>query len=131
MRRDRILGSCLAALSVLGLAACEPSYEGISVRRVAGSYDAEISGSEMSVPEGAVVVFEPELQADRGDYDALDVIDFQPHDRDVARVVPGLRAGTWMLLGASRGETELDVFVNDQLEDTIPVRVVLLEEDSP
>ncbi|MEX1364022.1 MAG: hypothetical protein AB1Z98_12905 [Nannocystaceae bacterium] len=123
MIRGRIVAG-LAAVLMAGVGACEPSYESVTVRRVAGSPDAEIDGQRMSVPEGALVVFKSELEASRGDYDALDRVRFESRDPSVAQVIQGIRAGRWMLLGTAQGSTELAVFVNGELEDTLSVDVV-------
>lgn len=131
MSGGRILRLGLAAGLLLGLGACDPSYDGISVRRIGGHLDADIDGREMSVPEGGLVVFEPELRARSGAYDALDELHFESHDPGVARVVQGLETGTWMLLGSREGSTALDVIVNGELEDSISVRITRSQEGSP
>lgn len=123
MRLERAWTAVAAFLLVLGVGACEPAYEGISLRRVGGNLAAEIDGREVSVPEGTLLIFEPELEARRGKYDALDEVAFEVLDGDVAQVIPGLRAGTWMLLGATEGRTEVDVLVNGEHEDSLVVRV--------
>ncbi len=130
MKGRRLLRGGLLASLVLGQLACDPSYDGISVKRVAGHVDAEASSQGLSVPEGGLLVFKPEVHAEGGDYDVLDELEFSVFDASVAPVVRGLRVDTWMLLGSQPGSTEVEVIINGEVQDSIPVTVHAQEASS-
>lgn len=125
------------ALALVGaamtLGGCQSQYDGVEIELLRGvHYQSEASSERIRLPEGSVVVFSAEVKAKAvgDDYDALDIVRFQAEDTSVARVVQGLRVDTWIILGTAEGQTELSLWVNHALEDTIPVDIEP-QEDQP
>lgn len=118
----------LVALAMLTatLGGCQPQYESVSIHAVAGHALARASSAEISVPVGTLVVFDAELsaQTENDPYDAVDELRFESRDAEIARIVPGLRANTWIVMGGRVGTTSIEVIVNDEVEDTIDVEIV-------
>ena len=116
----------IAALAVLAsLAGCQSDYETLRVRRLAGAEQAEASGGGFIVPEGRVVVFtaKPVSSDTAEDYDVTDTLELRSVDSRIARVVPGVRVDTWAITAGSVGQTEIEVFVNCDFQEAIPVGV--------
>jgi hypothetical protein len=129
MSGEDIIRGSLAALLLVGASACSPRYETIEVDRVAGHVDADVSSSAFEVPEGGLVVFsiDAESEAARRDYDAFDDVELSTEHPSVARIEQGLATGTWMLMGVREGRTVLEVRINGELEDQLPVDVLAQE----
>lgn len=120
-----IVRGLLGASLLLGASACGSRYDSIDVQRVAGHADAQGSDREFTVPEGGLFVFEidPEAVASRRDYEAIDELELETRHPSVARIEQGLATGTWMLMGVAQGQTVLEIRINGELEDSIPVDV--------
>ena len=121
MRTQLIAGLALLA----SLAGCQSDYETLRVRRLAGAEQAEASGRGFIVPEGRIVVFTatPVSRDTAEDYDVTDTLELRSVDSRVARVVPGVRVDTWAITAGSVGQTEIEVFVNGDFQEAIPVVV--------
>ena len=114
----------LCALVLAGASACAPTYDTIDVEWIQGSVGAEASDEGFSVQEGKLIVFSAKPQSARGrDYEAIDVLELASEEASVARVEQGLAVGTWMIMGVARGSTMLEVRIDGELEDRIPVDV--------
>ncbi len=118
-------GMLLAVAMAVGPLACTPRYDDLEIQRVAGHSGARISSSEFSVPEGVVVVFEAKPRAKGGlrDYEAVDQLELLSVDPERARVLAGLRAGTWMIMGVAEGQTRMIVRINGEVHEEIPIVV--------
>ncbi len=115
----------------MGLCACQTSYESVDIDRIGGHEDARGSAEGFELPEGSLFVFElAPLSSSARQYDATDVVELYSHDPDVARVVQGLEADTWMLLGVGAGQTVVELSVNGEIQDQIPVDVAGQEASS-
>ena len=114
----------LCARVLAGASACAPTYDTIDVEWIQGSVGAEASDEGFSVQEGKLIVFSAKPQSARGrDYEAIDVLELASEEASVARVEQGLAVGTWMIMGVARGSTMLEVRIDGELEDRIPVDV--------
>ena len=114
----------LCALVLAGASACAPTSDTIDVEWIQGSVGAEASDEGFSVQEGKLIVFSAKPQSARGrDYEAIDVLELASEEASVARVEQGLAVGTWMIMGVARGSTMLEVRIDGELEDRIPVDV--------
>lgn len=121
MRKQLIAGLALLA----ALAGCQSDYETLRVRRLAGAEEAEASGQGFIVPEGRIVAFTAKaISRDTAEeYDVTDVLELRSVDSRIARVVPGVRVDTWAITAGSVGQTEIEVFVNGDFQEAIPVVV--------
>lgn len=114
----------LMALVLAGASACAPSYDTLEVDWIQGSVGAEASGGGFSVQEGKLIVFSAKPESGHGRaYEAIDVLELASEAPQVARVEQGLAVGTWMIMGVARGSTALEVRIDGELEDRIPVEV--------
>lgn len=125
---DRSMAAGVLALLIAGASACTPSYEALEVDWIQGPVAAEVSSGELSVPEGRLVVFSAKPGSSRiRDYDATHALELVSESPTVARVEQGLAVGTWMIMGVSQGRTVLEVRVDGELEDRIPIDVIAQE----
>ncbi len=132
MNLRRIISTALLTLTACGLAACAPRYETIDVVRRGGAEGAYGSGSEFEIPEGGVLLFGAAPIADdsRPDYeDGEGELELFLADPEVAQLIHGRRDGEWLMMGLAAGETELEVVVDDELQERIPVFIVEQTED--
>jgi hypothetical protein len=125
---EHVLRGGLVALMLLGAGACTPRYDVLELEWISGPAQAEVSSSELSVPEGRLVVFSVDpVSAGLRDYDAIDELELTSESPAVARIEQGLATGTWMLMGVAQGQTMLEVRINGELEDRIAVDVIAQE----
>jgi hypothetical protein len=135
MSRARLFGPCLLlAAASLVTTACESSrYGHVELYRVGGHPEAEIAPSGLSLPEGGVLVFEAQPRADAAspEYVGLERFKLRPSDPDVAMAHRAILRDTWVVSGMSVGETRLQVLVDGEVVDDVPVEVFLAapEED--
>jgi len=132
MNLRSIISTTLLALTVSGLAACAPRYESIDVVRRGGAEGAYGSGSEFELPEGGVLLFAaaPITDDSRPDYeDGEGELKLFIADPEVAQLIDGRHEGEWLMMGLAAGETELDVVIDDELQERIPVFIVEQMED--
>jgi hypothetical protein len=121
----------ICALVLAGTSACAPTYDTLDVERVQGSLGAVASDESFAVEEGKVIVFSAKPQSARGrSYEVIDVLELASEEPSVARVEQGLSVGTWMIMGVARGSTMLEVRIDGELEDRIPIDV-MVQEVSP
>ena len=121
IRKSFIIGLGLLA----SLAGCGSDYETLRVRRLAGAPDADVSAQGFIVPDGRIVVFsaQPVARSSAEDYDVTDTLELRSVDSQVARVMPGVRVNTWAIAAGSVGQTHVEVFVNGEFQDAIPLAV--------
>lgn len=126
---DRHIRRAMRLTLVLASAsACTPSYGTLAVDRIQGSLGAEASADGFSVQEGKLIVFSASPESARGrDYEVIDVLELDSEAPEVARVEQGLAVGTWMIMGVARGSTTLEVRIDGELEDRLPVAVTAQE----
>lgn len=118
----------LMTLVLAAASACAPSYDTLEVDWIQGSVGAEASADGFSVQEGKLIVFSAKPESGHGRaYEAIDVLELASEAPSVARVEQGLAVGTWMIMGVARGSTTLEVRVDGELEDRIPVDVTAQE----
>lgn len=116
----------IAGLAVLAvLAGCQSDYQTLRVRRLAGAEQAEANDQGFIVPEGRIVVFsaKPISRDTAEEYDVTDVLELRSVDSRIARVVPGVRVDSFAITGGSVGQTEIEVFINGDFQEAIPVVV--------
>jgi len=121
---ERNIRMGLCALVLAGTSACTPSYDTLEVDWIQGSIGAEASGEGFAVQEGKLIVFSAEPVSSRvRDYEVTDVLELSSEAPSVARVEQGLAVGTWMIMGVARGSTTVEVWIDGELEDRIPLDV--------
>jgi hypothetical protein len=130
----RTLRTLLLVAPLAAMAGCESSrYGHVELYRVGGHPDAGIAPSGLSLPEGGVLVFEAQPRADAAspEYSGLERFKLRPSDPDVAMAHRAILRDTWVVSGMSIGETRLQVLIDDQVVDDVPVEVfaAALEED--
>ena len=115
-------------LVVLALTAvgCDTRYEGLSFSRIEGPAEAKVGEDGIELAEGRVVTFEvtPRAIDNRRDYDITDEVDLDSTVTSVARVEEGVKVDTWMILGVEAGDADLEVRVNGDVEDHIPITIL-------
>ncbi len=126
MSLGRMMRAALCSWVVIGLSACGSQYESIDVRRVGGHVEARGSHSGFTVPEGGLLVFDVGANAEGSsrDYDVTDVVELSSQDVEVARFVQGLATDSWMLMGVHAGQTSVDVRINGEVVEQIPVDIL-------
>lgn len=133
MSRARFVGSCLllAAASLVATACEQSRYGHVELYRVGGHPDAEIAPSGLSVPDGGVLVFEaqPRSEAASPEYTGLERFKLRPSDPDVAMAHRAILRDTWVVSGMSIGETRLQVLVDNEVVDDVPVEVFAAEPE--
>lgn len=118
----------MLAVVLAGASACAPSYDTLEVDWIRGSAGADASADGFSVQEGKLIVFSAKPESGRGrDYEAIDVLELDSEAPEVARVEQGIAVGTWMIMGVARGSTTLEVRIDGELEDRIPIAVTAQE----
>jgi hypothetical protein len=128
MSRTRII--MLWALSVVPLvvaSACQSSrYDRVELYRVDGHPDAGIEPGGIVVPEGGVLVFEAQPRAETAspEYVGLERFKLRPADPDVAMAYRAILSDTWVVSGMSIGRTELQVIIDGDVVDEVPVEIV-------
>jgi len=136
MSRTRMLGASLLLAGSLSLTtACEASrYGNVELHRVGGHPQAGIGPGGFVVPEGGVIVFEAQPLADAGSpgYVGLERFKLRPSNPDVAMAHRAILRDTWVVSGLSLGHTELQVLVDNEVVDDVPVEIVIAEaEEGP
>jgi hypothetical protein len=135
MNRASFVGaSLLLCLSLFVATACEASrYGNVELHRVGGHPEAEIGPGGLVVPEGGVIVFEAQPLADAASpaYVGLERFKLRPSDSDVAMAHRAILRDTWVVSGLSLGRTELQVLVDGEVVDDVPVEIVPAPEDGP
>lgn len=133
MTCTRTLRALLLLASLAAAAACESSrYGHVELYRVGGHAEAAIAPGGLSLPEGGVLVFEAQPRADAGspEYAGLERFKLRPSDPDVAMAHRAILRDTWVVSGMSVGETRLQVLVDGEVVDEVPVEVfAAVEED--
>jgi hypothetical protein len=131
MSRARIVAASLLT-GLLGLAtACEASRFGhVELYRVGGDYGAEIGPNGITVPEGGVIVFEAQPYAEPAspEYKGWEDFDLRSTDASVAEAHRSILRDTWVVSGLLVGRTRLQVRIDGERVDDVPVEV---EEAAP
>ncbi len=127
MRGLRILAtSILGAAALASAVGCESSRFGhVQLFEVQGSPGAEIT-DKITVPEGGVIVFEAFPKADgvSPEYVGLERFKLRPDDPNVAEARRAILRDTWVVSGISIGTTRLQVLVDGEVVDGVPVEIV-------
>ena len=135
MTRARTLVAWLLVASLSAATACEESrYGHVELHRVGGHPQAGIEPGGLVVPEGGVIVFEAEPRSDAGSpgYTGLERFKLRPSDPDIAMAHRAILRDTWVVSGLSIGRTELQVLVDGDVVDDVPVEIVPVEtEEGP
>ncbi len=118
-------GRVLMLLAGLLVGGCGPSYDGLRVTVLEGAETAEVDSAGIELVHGRVVLFEVEPRSSGNkDYEVSDIVELASTDEAVARIEPGVKVDTWMMLGVAPGEAELEVRINGTAEDLIPVTIL-------
>jgi hypothetical protein len=121
-----IFKPALLAVALCATAACEEArFDHVELYRLDGDAEAEIGSDGLVVPEGGVLVFEayPRAEATSPEYVGLERFKLRPSDPDVAMAHRAILRDTWVVSGVSVGTTELQVLVDNELVDRIPVEI--------
>jgi hypothetical protein len=123
--------AALLAVGLCAATACEESrYDHVDLFRLQGDGGAQIGSGGLVVPEGGVLVFEahPRAEATSAEYVGLERFKLRPSDPDVAMARRAILRDTWVVSGVSVGTTQLQVLVDNDVVDSIPVEIIE-EED--
>jgi hypothetical protein len=130
MTRARAFGPWLLVASLSAASGCESSrYGHVELYRVGGHPDAEITPSGLSIPEGGVLLFEAQPRAETGspEYVGLERFKLRPSDPHVATAHRTILRDTWVVSGMAAGSTRLQVLVDGEVVDDVPVEIVVAE----
>jgi hypothetical protein len=134
MTRARIVAWSLW-VGLLGLAtACEASrYGHVDLYQVGGHGAADIGPAGITVPEGGVIVFEAQPRAERASppYKGWERFKLRVTDTRVALAYRAILRDTWVVGGLSVGTTRLQVLIDGEVVDDVPVEIVAAEEVAP
>lgn len=134
MSRARMVAVPLLVALLGGATACEASrYDHVDLYRVDGHPGAALDGGAIRVPEGGVIVFEaqPRAAASSPDYVGFERFKLRPADPDVATAYRSILRDTWVVSGMAIGSTRLQVLIDDEVVDDMPVEIVAAEEVAP
>jgi hypothetical protein len=114
----------LAALAVVS-ASCGSAYDHVEIYTIGGDFDAVASPAGIRATEGGVVVLEAEPVAQEGHdaYDGLERFELRVADTRIARVRRGVLKDSWVVNGLEVGTTRVQVRVDGELEQLIPLQV--------
>lgn len=114
----------LAALAVVS-ASCGSAYDHVEIYTIGGDFDAVASPAGIRVTEGGVVVLEAEPIAQEGHdaYEGLERFELRVADTRIARVRRGVLKDSWVVNGLEVGTTRVQVRVDGELEQLIPLQV--------
>jgi len=113
---------------LLGLAGCDPEYGSLRIREGAGEFDAAYVGSDgVVVEEGHVVIAfaEPISAGGSKEYQGLERFKVEAANPSVATVSRGVLRDSFVIAGARVGTTQLEVLINGEIVDTVPLEVVV------
>lgn len=105
---------------------CSPDYERVRFELLSSPPASVITTSDrIEIPEGvAVVVRAKAISSNREDFDDTYEMDLISRNREILVSSPAEGRQDFALIGASRGETCLEVYLEGALEDCIPTLVV-------
>ena len=115
----------LVAVACLVATSCTGAYDHLEIYVIGGDRRSEVSTERIRIGEGGVVVIEAraEHDLDHGEYNGLEEFELRMSDSRVARVRKGVLKDSWVINGAEPGDTVMQVRVDGELEQVIPVRV--------
>ncbi len=111
---------------LMGAASCDSArFDHVELYEIQGSPGAEISSS-IIVPQGGVILFEafPRAEANSVEYVGLERFKLRPDDPNVAEAHRAILRDTWVVSGIAVGTTRLQVLVDNEVVDRIPVEIV-------
>lgn len=116
----------LLPLLLLGLAACGPRYDGLTITlNSEPPLPVNINDTVIELPVGIAVVIDVyPLSSTRFDYYESDQLALRSEDRDVLRVEPTSEPRRFIVIGVTPGETCVAVEVDHDDHGCIPARVV-------
>lgn len=119
----RIALALLAALPC----SCGSAYDRVDIYVIGGDFDAVASPAGIRVTEGGVVVIEAEPIAEDGHkpYNGLERFELRVADTRIARVRHGVLKDSWVINGLEVGTTRLQVRVDGELEQLVPLQVAV------
>lgn len=118
-------GVAVLGVVMLGLG-CDARYEGLTFSRIEGPPEAKVDENGIELTAGRAVKFtvRPRAIDERRDYDVTDEVDLDSTASSVARVEEGVKVDSWVILGVSAGDAELEVRINGEVEDHIPLTIL-------
>ena len=123
----RLRSACAAAvLAATSLGAgCSAEYGGISIYKVDGDAGSVADRSRIRLRQGRVLVFEAHVREADPDrpYQGFEEVELWSPERDVAEVRPVVLVDTWMVIGFSPGETQMQVRVDGDIVESVPIVV--------
>ncbi|MCX4239940.1 hypothetical protein [Paraliomyxa miuraensis] len=115
------------ALGLFGTVACDPEFGRVSLHQLRATPEAELGAQGIVVPEGGVLVFEAQPRAAEGsrDYVGFERFEMRPSDSRKVEVRRSIVRDVWVVNGVESGSTALQVLIDGDVVDTIPVDVVV------
>jgi hypothetical protein len=118
------LAVCVALLAVVG--GCEPRYGGIHFDELSNlpGY-AEMGRGPIMLPVGSAVHVEAELESTRRfvDYDESNELELVSDSRGTVEVKRTFEADEFVFIAVERGETCIEVIVDDDEKECVAVEV--------
>lgn len=108
----------------LGLAACQPHYDGLEIRYVNGTGEFDSNGLE--IREGQAIAIEVTPLSDNRyeDYEDFDIVELNSFNPNVLVTAPSTDINRFVLIGVAVGQTDVDVEINGRDVDTISAKVI-------
>lgn len=117
----------IALVGLLALAGCDPEYGTLRIREGAGEFNSAYVGSDgVVVEEGHVIIAfaEPIAAGGTKEYQGLERFQVEAANPSIATVSRGVLRDSFVIAGARIGNTRLEVLINGEIVDTVPLEVV-------
>lgn len=113
----------IPVLALLGVAACQPHYDGLEIRYLNGT--GEFSGAGIEIVEGQALAIEVTPLSDNPheDYEDFDLVEMASFNPTILVVSPSTDVDRFVFIGVSVGKTAVDVKINGKDVDTIDATV--------
>lgn len=117
-------GLLLGTLAALGAAAgCQPHYNGLEIRYINGTGEFSAAGIEIDEGQALAVEVTPVSDNRFEDYENFDIVELVSFNPTVMVVSPATDVNHFVLIGASPGNTGVDVSINGRDVDTLDATV--------
>lgn len=113
------------ALSVLaiGVAGCQPHYDGLEIRYINGTGEFSANGIEIEEGQALAVEVTPLSDSRFEDYEKFDLMEFGSFNPNIVVVSPSTDVDRFVFIGVSVGKTAVEVSINGEDVDTIEATV--------
>lgn len=132
MSRGRTGWVGVVLFGLLASSGCDPEYGRVSLHQRRSTPGAELGAEGIVVPEGGVLIFTAQPRADGSQqYVGFERFELVPSDSRIAEARRSILRDTWVVNGVETGTLELDVVIDGDVVDHIPVEVIPSSEVGP